>query len=538
MIGLLWIPYPGIQNDEALFAAPIFPPAWAGHWFSAGSLRLPVMLMSYLGAAKSWLYWIVFQVWAPTPAAVRIPMLLAGAVSIWLFYRLAARMAGTRAAVIGAALLATDTTYLLTIRCDWGPVALQHLFVISGVLLVVRYWQERSILSLGSGFFLLGMACWDKALSLWVLSGLAAGVAVVFPRELWKTLNRRTAAAAVLGFCLGSLPLIVYNLTAEQRLATLRSNATFDITELPAKARFLAESLEGSTLFAYWVRELDDQPLRRPREAAERVSVWLSGVSGEPRRNLLNWCLLLALALVPVLWRTPVRRVLLFSLVVFAVAWFQMGITRNAGGGIHHTVLLWPLPHLIAGAALGEASRRFGRAGLRAAVAVTVLVCGSGLLLTNHYYSLLIRAGGSVTWTDAIYPLATYLRTAEAKRMWVLDWGLFDTLRLLNRGTLPLHVGSEPFSKEAMTEEDREQARRMAGEDSLFLAHTPGNEFDPRVPKQMETWAARDGYQKRVLVLVRDRNGRAMFEVFRMERISGSRMSRKPGQDRASRPAA
>jgi len=49
-------------------------------------------------------------------------MLVAGAASIWLFYRLLRRIAGERAAVIGSTLLAADSLYLLTTCFDWGPV--------------------------------------------------------------------------------------------------------------------------------------------------------------------------------------------------------------------------------------------------------------------------------------------------------------------------------------------------------------------------------------------------------------------------------
>ena len=55
------------------------------------------------------------------------------------------RTVETRAALFGTALLATDASYLLTVRWDWGPVALQHLCLIGGVLAIVRFWQENSL---------------------------------------------------------------------------------------------------------------------------------------------------------------------------------------------------------------------------------------------------------------------------------------------------------------------------------------------------------------------------------------------------------
>ena len=44
---------------------------------------------------------------------MRVPMLLAGAASVWLFYLLLRRIAGERAALIGCGLLAADSLYLL-----------------------------------------------------------------------------------------------------------------------------------------------------------------------------------------------------------------------------------------------------------------------------------------------------------------------------------------------------------------------------------------------------------------------------------------
>ena len=94
-------------------------------------------------------------------------------------------MAGLRAACIGCCLLAADSLYLLTTCFDWGPVALQHLLVVGGVLLLMRFYQTLSSLSLAAGFFLLGLALWDKALGMWMLSGLGIAGILIFQREIW-----------------------------------------------------------------------------------------------------------------------------------------------------------------------------------------------------------------------------------------------------------------------------------------------------------------------------------------------------------------
>src|SRR5258707_13199324 len=149
------------------------------------------MLMSYLGALKSWVYAPIFRFWRPSIASVRVPVILAGAATIWLFWSLLRRIAGYRAAAVGSVLLATDTLFLLTTCFDWGPVVLQHLLLVSGVLCLVRFYQESRRRFLAVGFFLFGLALWDKALFAWILSGMAISVLFIFPNELRKLLSVR-----------------------------------------------------------------------------------------------------------------------------------------------------------------------------------------------------------------------------------------------------------------------------------------------------------------------------------------------------------
>ena len=127
--------------------------------------------MSYLGCLKTLIYSPIFRLFGNGAYAVREPALLFGAASVWLFFLLLRRIAGNRAGLVGCWLLAADSLYLLTTCYDWGPVALQHLLIVGGVLLLMRFYQTKSNASLALGFLLFGLALWDKALALWMLSG-------------------------------------------------------------------------------------------------------------------------------------------------------------------------------------------------------------------------------------------------------------------------------------------------------------------------------------------------------------------------------
>src|SRR5690242_21940673 len=89
------------------------------------------MLLSYLGAAKTWLFWPIVRSFAASYHSIRIPVLIIGALTVVLFVLLVETAHSRRAAWIGGILLATDPSFLLTTCFDWGPVALQHLFLVA-----------------------------------------------------------------------------------------------------------------------------------------------------------------------------------------------------------------------------------------------------------------------------------------------------------------------------------------------------------------------------------------------------------------------
>src|SRR5204863_7731692 len=127
---------------------------------------------------KSYLWRAIFAVWPPSPASVRWPAILLGALSVWLAYGLLRRIAGTRAALAGTALLATDPIYILYSRWDHGPVGIQHLCLLTAILALVHFDREGSPRWLAAGALARGLGMWDKAIFAWVVSGGAGAGAL------------------------------------------------------------------------------------------------------------------------------------------------------------------------------------------------------------------------------------------------------------------------------------------------------------------------------------------------------------------------
>ena len=100
LLAILIIPYAGIQADEALFSAPLFPHVNKDLRLPLLPHHVPLMVMTYVGSLKTVLYWPIFRIFGSNPWTLRLPVVLLGAITIFVFFHLATASAGARAAAI------------------------------------------------------------------------------------------------------------------------------------------------------------------------------------------------------------------------------------------------------------------------------------------------------------------------------------------------------------------------------------------------------------------------------------------------------
>jgi 4-amino-4-deoxy-L-arabinose transferase-like glycosyltransferase len=503
LFGCIFASYPGLEVDEAMFAAPQFRD-WCFYSLPLGHHRVPLMHMSYIGALKTWLYTPILSILSPTPMVLRLPAVLMGSATILLFWAFLNRIHRRRAAWAGCILLATDTIFLLTNTFDWGPVALQHLLAVAAMLLAVRWYQGGGTWPLAAAAFCCGLGFWDKAVFVWIFGGFCAGL-LLFARGIWRRLKWRQASLAAVALCLGALPLIVYNLASAPKLATFRSASHFNSGEFQLRRDLLRGTWKGTALFQFFVNEDSAGRQRPPRTPIEQASFKLHAISGDHRTNEIEPALLVALVMLPFLWRTRARNTLLFCVIAATAGWLVMLVS---GGGlfVHHTVLLWPLPHLLIAVAFAEASRRL-RFGQWVLAAIVCLLAIANVLVTNQYFYQFIRNGARERWTDAIYALSEGLRRTGASQVVFPDWGMLDSICVLNRDTPPTRLAVDPPTKSEL--------ELLADAKAIWVEHTPGNEIVEGVNGRVLASARRAGFDAVMLETYNDSNGRPMFQTLR-----------------------
>jgi 4-amino-4-deoxy-L-arabinose transferase-like glycosyltransferase len=513
LLGTCFIPYAGVQNDEALFSIPLYLFNPKDLSISIFHRHVPLMVMSYVGTLKTFLYAPILRICGANVWSVRLPMVLAGAATIYFFYNLARQAAGTSAAVLGSFLLATDPIFVLTDTFDWGPVALEHFLLVTGCLSLLRFAQSDSMLPLAGGFFFLGLALWNKAVFFWALGGLLFGATIVFRREVLARLTAGNFGIAAAAFLVGALPFVLYNVRHPN--ATLGSTAHFEAANFAPKFAMVRGAVNGSGLLGYLAMpDWADHP--KPVSSRRgKVALWTVKHLGAMHKNLMEYAFVLALLAVPWWWRL---RAAWFSLLFMAVTWTAMAVTNGAGGAIHHAVLLWPFPQFFIAVALASLPWPRMVAG---GVAVLVL---ANLVVLSQYLLDFERDGASSVFSDALFPLSRAFADPNTaaigvveQPIYVMDWGMANTLALFYRGRLLVRPADGPFQKDSPSSGEREIIHAMLSDpNALFVDHVREKHIFPNVRVRLDRAVADAGYREVPLETISDSNGRPEFEIFRV----------------------
>jgi hypothetical protein len=516
LVGCVFLPYAGLEMDETLFTLPYYQPGAEVFRVRLFHHNVPLMIMTYVGALKTFLYWPLFAVFRssivrhPMLAAwvMRLPMVLVACLTVFVFFHMAEGSAGRRAAAVATLLLACDPTFLLTDTFDWGPVALEHLLLVTACFFLIKYAHEHIPRDLLLAFFILGLALWNKAVFGWALAGLICGGGLIFWRDIIKLATPRRLLCAVACFGAGALPLVVYN--ARHEGVTFQSNANLEPSAVPAKFIQLDMALNGSGLFAFLVsEEYYDNP-KPPSSVLGQAAFWIRRHFGDHHEGYMDYAAALALLAVPLWWRSRAAR---FCIVFTAAAWLLMASTRGAGTSQHHAVLLWPFPQLFVAIVISSLRWKW------VVACVCTILAASNLLVLNQYLVQFERNGADGPFTDAINRLSAALPLGQT--IYVLDWGIQYPLYVLRNGRLSMPSVQEFFASGVAAEQSRDAIKMMAEKDALFVTHAEKREVFEGMHQRFDEAAAAVGCHETSVQTIPDSNGRPVFRVFKIACADG-----------------
>ena len=503
-----YLSLPGPYQDELLYFQALEPYAYGStlYAWSVGDVTIPLMIMSYVGGLKANLIGLTFALLPPSIETIRAFGLCLGLVIVVLLALFLRCHYTKRAAIAATLLLATDATFIHTIRVDWGPVALMQLLKAAGLLALSVWLTNRRPVWLAGGMFLFGMALWDKANFIWFLFALGTATLIVFPKRTLVELRPKTVLIAGLAFLAGSSPLWTFNLDRHGLTASDTTKFELRTTKLFA----VPGSLDGSGVFWLMTR-LDPHASEDPLEASERAPRALA-LFARARLNLTGYLILAGLLTLPFSLRTPHRRAILFALLVSVLNYAAMFPFEGAAGSAHHIIMLHPFPIVFAVASLAALAERWKRPRWAAAVFAVALLFN--LSLNARYLTAFAHTGGSAVFTDATYGLIHHLSLNPQYRYHLFDWGMSNSLAFLghrHKLNWTEHFGIFANSNSAQQKQQQLDEILNSPTSRLILRGSEKTVF-PHGRTLVDQWV-KEGRFRRV-EQIHERNGDVAFEIY------------------------
>ena len=503
--------FPGLYYDEVIFVNA----ALGGINNDFVALRLfdvPVMIMPYIGALKSYLYFPVFKIFGVSPESIRIPVIMLSAGTLTFSFLLARRLFGTGLALLYLALVATDPAFIFNVRLDSGPVALMLFFKSCALFFFFSLLQTGSPRYVWLLLASLSLGLFDKLNFIWFVIALGIPALFFYGAELKELVIRErrrlvvpcSIFALVLGLAFVLIVIILLFLPGTMPDRTLQEKVLLVFN-------LYKGTMDGSLIYHFLTGV--------PFAARSWVHYLMAPVP------VMFLMLLAGGRLAPQLLTRTQRRLPWFLLCVALLLSAQIIITREVGGA-HHLMMLHPFHHLIFVSLLASLLALCKGAWQRDAFACCAL--GISLVVYSQLradaaYASAFTAGASYNkrWDPRIYALAEHLSLEQADYIICTDWGIHTQLFCLATPERRLRYQDvwPQFKTMAALLPEQKQAvydRFFKGKRVMAITHAPGAEIMPGTRENFRAFADSYGKGATLEKVVSNKKGEGLYELYRV----------------------
>lgn len=380
---------------------------------------IPVMVMNYIGALKSWVYAIPLAIFGTSAVAIRSISLALGCCVLFLLWKYLRQYFSPTWATMVCAAVAVDPSFVYTTRCDWGPVTLMLICKLLTLMAFTKYLENGKPLYLYLCGAALVLGTYDKANFSWFYITFLACAVLVYGKTLLQhgqAAPQKTIRAYVL-LGIGTLAMGLFYLFP----LYFSSNGSFEF-HISFVWTTLRSTLEGNGVYNF---------------------IFGSDIT---RRTWLYPVFVMALILCPGLSMISLRlkkqeklaRFGLFHTLNTVLLIFCMACTSQFGGA-HHIMMIYPAPELLFGTCcvlaiglLPEKKLRFTQA---ACGVLLIAIALSSLVATQEYLSTL-RTNDTYkpTWDPKIEKLGNVVNSYDYDCLVTTDWGLANQMVAAGNG--------------------------------------------------------------------------------------------------------
>lgn len=397
----LWhIELPGLQYDECLGAAPAVaflngsktPPMQIEpsiiHIFGR---PLPVMIMPYIGCIKTILHITVYSIFGISVLTTRLLPVILVCLSLLFWYLILLRKTSKQSATLAVSLMSIHPVFVFYLTRDVAPAAFA---VLCQTVVLYFIFSDNKYRYLYAAFFA-GLGVSHKVDFLWNIVACFAAFWIIYRPKLDL---RKTVLAGSL-FCLGALPIILFNL------------ATLGLT-----GKISVSSFEISNVFASLItRTIQTFELA----SGGFILNYLTGIhlNAGIYRLIAGGMIALIFSSIKLPFTRFIALWSVFLLVFTSTSQFALHI--------HHTIILVPLIVVLVCLEL-----------------TTVKKLGISIVAASFIFSSikinyeLQKTGGTGAWSDTTYLIAEDLKSHKGINL--MNWGFTNNLIVLSKGQLEM----------------------------------------------------------------------------------------------------
>lgn len=500
-VGTFDIRAPGLYYDEALFVNGALG-GITDLFVYKRFAEIPVMLMPYIGALKSWLYYPIFKIFGVDLVTIRLPVVLLGALSLWLTWQYVQKQFGLLAAVFFILMAALEPSTVFHSRLDWGPTALMMVFRAGLLLALISWFETGEKRFLVLAFLFTGLGTFDKLSFMWIATSAFVAGLFVYPERFFRerTIKAKTALTwLAMGFI--ALAVLVAALSA-LGIKLIQEIGISDIdTRFKTFFYLLGLTIKGEGVYSFVVKG--------GHQAFDVQGYALALVSG-----FAIWGLVVGVRL----GKISLRRLIYLALVILLLG-VQVFFTKKATGP-HHFAVFAPLWLIFVAVGLSGAvhviqGRSLVLARVLGLLSITVVMATSlrcDLAYIDGFKKLQINPH----WDEASSTALTLALESQKgiTHAVAVDWGIATNVQALSNNRLRV-MDLWPIFNDGLNMDQLSWVRtEFVDKGAAFVLHVEGREAFPSTRINFMNAIKEDGWAMRQIMTIKTADGRPFIEVY------------------------
>jgi len=414
LIAIYQISYPGLQYDEVLFsnvALKVIDPSTFVYSRFAG---IPIMVMAYIGALKSYLYLPIFALFGTSVWTVRLPVILLTALGLFLLGIVIKKKYGWKVSLISLLLLVLNPAFISLTRADVGPIVIEVFLKIIAIGVGLKMIQTLKEKTKGNS---------TRQLLLWT-----ALLSFVFTLGVFNKINFIWFVNAFVGAGIFAYWKDIFAFIREKK-AFLASGIISVLIAIPY-ALFAYISIKGN---AFGLIPAPYDPINSFRNILLALSgigfidivyVRVSPILYVPLGLLM--LLLFVIAFVKAFRQREDFTIFLGGIVLLSLA--QIFLTKNAQA-LWHSFIIFPMVMIVIATYFNDIKMQIRQIHLKGVFLGGILTVYS--MLSLYQLSIITQEPYSVVWSPKIYDLVEETKAHDFSYI-SLDWAIHTQLLTLN----------------------------------------------------------------------------------------------------------